>query len=115
MDNKTCFTQSDFSEYTTRKRIKVLHIAPYHSSSNGQAEKATQTFKLGMKKWPAGTLLSKLSHSLFHYGLTPHAATGVPPAELLMNRQLMIFMFGPCYAQSERPGTTTTTEAENST
>ena len=55
-DNRTCFTSSDFSELTSRNGIKHLHIAPYHPSSNGQAERAVQTFKLGIKKQSAGTL-----------------------------------------------------------
>ena len=45
-DNGTCFTSSDFSEFTSRNGIKHLRIAPYHPSSNGQTEKVVQTFKL---------------------------------------------------------------------
>ena len=45
-DNRTFFTSSDFSEFTSRNRIKHLCIAPYYPSSNGQAERAVQTFKL---------------------------------------------------------------------
>ena len=83
-DNETCFTSSDFSEFTSRNGIGYLRIAPYHPSSNGQAERAVQTFKLGIKKQSAGTLQSKLSWFLFHYRLTPH---GVPLAKFLLNRQ----------------------------
>ena len=86
-DNGTCFTSSDFSKFTSRNGIKHLCIAPYHPSSSGQAERAVQTFKLGMKKQSAGTLQSKLLHFLFQYRLMPHATTGVPPAELLLTRQ----------------------------
>ena len=86
-DNGTCFTSGDFSEFTLRNGIKHLRIAPYHLSSNGQAERAVQTFKLGMKKQSDGTLQSKLSHFLFYYRLTPHATTRVTPAELLLNRR----------------------------
>ena len=59
-DNGTCFTSSDFSEFTSRNGIKHLRIAPYHPSSNGQAERTVQIFKLGMKKQSDGTLQTKL-------------------------------------------------------
>ena len=71
------------SELTSRNGVKHFCIDPYHPFSNGQAERAVQTFKLEkMKKQSAGTLQSKLSHFLFHYRLT----VGVSPAELLLNR-----------------------------
>ena len=49
-DNGTCFTSSDFSEFTLRNGIKHLCIAPHHPFLNGQAERVVQTFKLGIKK-----------------------------------------------------------------
>ena len=109
-DNGTCFTSSGFLALTSRNGIKHLRIAPYYHSSNGQAERAVQTFKPGMKKQSAGTLQPKLSRFLFHYRLMSHATTGVSPAELLLN-----WPFGFRCAKSERSGTTATTEAENST
>ena len=51
------------------------------------AERAVQTFKLGMKKQTNGTIQTKLSRFLFHCRLTPNATTGVAPAELMLNRQ----------------------------
>ena len=86
-DNGSCFTSSDFAEFARRNQIRHLRTAPYHPSSNGLAERAVQTFKLGMKKQTNGTLQTKLSRFLFHYRLTPNATTGVAPAELMLKRQ----------------------------
>ena len=86
-DNGTCFTSSDFAQFAQHNQIRHVRISPYHPSTNGLAERAVQTFKLGMKKQMKGTLQTKLSRFLFHYRLTPNSTTGVAPAELmLMNR-----------------------------
>ena len=86
-DNGTCFTSSEFQEFAQRNNIRHVRIAPYHPSSNGLAERAVQTFKLGIRKQLTGTLQTKLSRFLFHYRLTPNATTGVAPAELLLTRR----------------------------
>ena len=86
-DNGTCFTSSEFQEFTQRNNIRHVWTAPYHPSSNGLAERAVQTFKLGMKKQSTGSLQTKLSCFLFHYRLTPNTTTGIAPAELLLNRR----------------------------
>ena len=86
-DNGTCFTSSEFAEFTERNQIRHVKIAPYHPSSNGLAERAVQTCKMGMKKQLTGTVQTKLPRFLFHYRLTPHTTTGVAPAELLLKRR----------------------------
>ncbi|MCY3927858.1 MAG: DDE-type integrase/transposase/recombinase [Acidobacteria bacterium] len=83
-DNGSCFTSNDFTEFAKRNQIRHVKTAPYHPSSNGLAERAVQTFKLGIKKQTNGTLQTKLSRFLFHYRLTPNATTGIPPAELML-------------------------------
>ena len=57
---------------------------PYHPSSNGQAERAVQTVVKKME----GPLETRLARFLFKYRVTPQAATGIAPAELLMGRRL---------------------------
>ena len=69
-DNGTCFTSSEFAEFTRRNHIRHFKTAPYHPSSNGLAERAVQTLKKGMKKQITGTIQTRLSRFLFHYRLT---------------------------------------------
>lgn len=65
-----------------------VRSAPFHPSSNGLAERAVWTFKEGMKKIKGDTLQTRLSRFLFSYRITPHATTGLSPAELMMSRRL---------------------------
>ena len=83
-NNGTSFTSSEFQEFAQRNSIRNVRITPYHPSSNVLAERAVQTFKLGLRKQLTSTLQTKLSHFLFHYRLTTNATTDVAPAELLL-------------------------------
>ena len=87
-DNGTVFTSIEFQEFTKRNGIRHVRTAPYHPSSNGQVERAVQTFKEAMKKNSTETLETRVSRFLFHYRITPHSTTGLTPAEMLMGRQL---------------------------
>ena len=87
-DNGSAFTSAEFKEFTDRNGIQHLTSAPYHPSSNGLAERAVQTFKSAMKKMTSGDIDTRLARFLFQYRITPHTATGVSPAELLMGRKL---------------------------
>ena len=68
--------------------IKHITSAPYHPSSNGQAERAVQTLKQGIKRTPGESVQERMSRFLFDYRITPHATTGIAPCELLMNQKL---------------------------
>ena len=87
-DNGTAFTSTEFMTFTKRNGIRHIRTAPYHPSSNGQVERAVQTFKKTMKKTNTGSIETMVSRFLFHCRITPHSTTGVSPAELMMGRQL---------------------------
>ena len=82
------FTSKEFQEFLTRNGIHHVRSAPYHPSSNGQAERAVQIFKKGMKRSTSDSLETRVSRFLFHYRTTPNTTTGHTPAELMMGRQL---------------------------
>ena len=52
-DNASSFTSKDFFEFCAFNGIKHVRSAPYHPSSNGQAERTEQTVKSGPKKFQA--------------------------------------------------------------
>uniref|UniRef100_A0A8C8DZH6 Gypsy retrotransposon integrase-like protein 1 n=1 Tax=Oryzias sinensis TaxID=183150 RepID=A0A8C8DZH6_9TELE len=87
-DNGTCFTSAEFETFMKQNGIDHVRSPPFHPSSNGLAERAMQTFKEGMNKIQGDTLQTKLSRLLFSYRITPHATTGLSPAELMMSRRL---------------------------
>ena len=59
---------------------------------NGQAERAVQIFKKGMKRSTSDSLETRVSRFLFHYRSTPNTTTGHTPAELMMGCQLRSHM-----------------------
>ena len=87
-DNGSSFTSEEFKQFVHRNGIKHVTSAPYHPSTNGQVERAVQTLKQGIKRTPGDSIQERLSKFLFDYRITPHATTGMPPCELLMNRRL---------------------------
>jgi transposase InsO family protein len=87
-DNGPSFTSEQFRQFMSTNGVRHICVSPHHPSSNGQAERAVQTFKLGMRKLKEGTLTTKVTRFLLNYRTTPHTTTGQTPAELLLGRQL---------------------------
>ena len=49
-DNGPQFVSSDFAKFCKSNAIKHLQVAPYHSASNGLAERMAHTFKQTMRR-----------------------------------------------------------------
>ncbi|KAI2667094.1 hypothetical protein H4Q32_031059 [Labeo rohita] len=87
-DNGTAFTSSEFQEFADRNGIHHVTTAPYHPSSNGQAERMVQTTKEALSRITKGEWQTRLARFLLSQHITPNSSTGKSPAELLMNRRL---------------------------
>lgn len=90
-DNGTNFTSSEFNKFLTNVGVKYhKYTAPYHPSTNGQAERNVQTVKNALKAMctTKGTLNENLNEFLRQYRNAPHYTTGQSPAQLFLDRQL---------------------------
>lgn len=89
-DNGTNFTSQEFQEFTKSNGICHKFCAPYHPSSNGQAERYVATIKDGLRSMlnDDGDLSLKLCRFLMQYRKLPNATTGVSPAELMLKRTI---------------------------
>ncbi|XP_042142281.1 uncharacterized protein K02A2.6-like [Ixodes scapularis] len=87
-DNGTAFVSAEFKEFTSRNQIRHVAVAPYHPSSNGQAERMVRETKEALTHINSGDVNVDLARFLFRQHTLPHSLTGRSPAELLMNRRL---------------------------
>ena len=87
-DNGTGFASNEFDEFLKGNGIRHVFSAPYHPSSNGQAERVVRTLKDALKRLKEGDTEAQLCRFLFKYRITPHSTTGVSSAELLLGRRL---------------------------
>ena len=86
-DNGPTFVSEEFKTFMKGNGIKHVTTAPYHPSSNGQAERAVQIVKQALRSGEGNNVQEKLSKFLFTYRITPHSTTRLPPTELLMGRR----------------------------
>ena len=88
-DNGCQFTSETFRKFVNANGIKHAAGAPYHPSTNGQAERLVQSFKKAMKvDKSVRTLQQKLDRFLLAYRSAPHATTELSPAQLLLGRNV---------------------------
>uniref|UniRef100_A0A1Y1LT42 RNA-directed DNA polymerase n=3 Tax=Photinus pyralis TaxID=7054 RepID=A0A1Y1LT42_PHOPY len=91
-DNGTSFTSEEFQKFLKKNLIRQALVAPYHPSSNGQAERMVQNVKNALKKMTDSNEQTTIQLALHRYLLsqhiTPHCETGRCPSEILMGRKL---------------------------
>lgn len=90
-DNGTQFTSVEFKEFLQQVGVKYhKRTAPYHPSTNGQAERNVQTVKDHLKiiATTPGTLQRNLNEFLRQHRKAPHSTTGQSPAQLFLGRPL---------------------------
>lgn len=89
-DNGPQFTSQEFQEFLAVNGICHTLSAPYHPTTNGEAERSIRRFKQNMKCRQATSfnVTSYINKFLLPYRTTPHATTEVPSSNLLMGRRL---------------------------
>ena len=87
-DNGPQFVSDEYKQFCDANRIRLILVAPYYPSSNGEAERFVQMFKAALRKADQKGLQLALTQFLLKYKTTPHPATGKTPAELIFGRQV---------------------------
>ena len=59
-DNGSCFTCQEFQEFMRLNGIKHVRSSPFKPASNGQAERAVQIIKQGLRCVTQGSLQTRL-------------------------------------------------------
>ena len=80
------FVSSEVRQFLGTNDILHTTSAPY-PASNKLAERVIQIIKQGLYKMTHCNIADWLSRLLFSYRTTPHSATGVTPAALLLGRK----------------------------
>ena len=89
-DNGPQFASADFANWCRSNGIVHMTSAPFHPSSNGEAELLVGVFKRAMQRSVVDEGLEKDQAArafLREYRSTPHSTTGRTPAELMLGRQ----------------------------
>ena len=90
-DNGPQFASKSFADWCNAHSIAHLTSTPFHSASNGEAERLVGIFKQTMKRAVREEKKSKhlaLREFLQQYRVTPHCTTGRTPAELMLGHQV---------------------------
>ena len=75
-DNGTGFISEEFAAFFKTNGVRHVRTAPYHPSSNGQAERFVRILKEALKKVAGKDVEAQLARFLFRYRITPHTTTG---------------------------------------
>lgn len=87
-DNGRQFRSEEMQSFLRENGIQAKFTAPFHPSTNGQAERYVQSFKKKLKAMAneEGSLQEKIQKFLMMYRKTPNNATGLSPAEMMFKR-----------------------------
>ena len=66
-DNGTSFTRNEFQSFMKSNGMRHIRSAPFKPASNGQAERAVQVVKNGLKRVSGGSLQTHLFRFLLSY------------------------------------------------
>nr|XP_037290929.1 uncharacterized protein K02A2.6-like [Rhipicephalus microplus] len=87
-DNGAQFKSTEFREFLDSNLIRQVTSAPFHPSTNGQAERMVRTTKEGLSRIIQKNWARRLADFTLQQHVTPHMTTGQSLAELLMGRKL---------------------------
>nr|XP_061795480.1 uncharacterized protein K02A2.6-like [Nerophis lumbriciformis] len=88
-DNGPQFVSKEMVEFLQANGVQHIKSAPYHSATNGLAERFVQTLKHALKASQGqSTLHQRLHEFLLKYRTSVHATTKVSPASLMFSREI---------------------------
>ncbi|XP_055922690.1 uncharacterized protein K02A2.6-like [Eupeodes corollae] len=90
-DNETAFTSEVFSQFCRSNLFSHILSAPFHPSTNGQAERMVRTTKDYLKRNKNGCVKLRLARFLLLSHNTPSTVTGKSPADILFKRRPMTY------------------------
>ncbi|XP_048482870.1 uncharacterized protein K02A2.6-like [Plutella xylostella] len=88
-DNGRAFSSVEFNMFLKKNGIRHLYSPPYHPATNGQIERAIQTFKNKLKKMSESDIpwSEKMPKALYALRTVPNSCTNRSPAEMLNGRK----------------------------
>ncbi|XP_048582656.1 uncharacterized protein K02A2.6-like [Nematostella vectensis] len=100
-DNGSQFISGEFEDFLKSKGIAHSRSSPYYPKANGQVERFHRYLGHGLRAAEIDGIswMDALPGILQVYRATPHARTGVTPAKLLLNREIVTNL--PCVQDTE--------------
>ena len=88
--NGTPFTSQEFGKFCIVNGIRHIRSAPYHPSTNGEAERFVQVFKRALRPQVGNKVDVQAEIFKFpqRYRTIPHSTTGGSPSELIFGRTI---------------------------
>ena len=87
-DNGPQFTSELYQQFCLNNGIRQTLTSPYHTRSNGEAERFVQTFKNAIRRGKNVGIQKALCQFLLKYRTTPHPITGETPSKLMFSREI---------------------------